>query len=375
VRGTRKGIWLLIAMVALFMLALGTAASAQVVQDGPVPPELGDPVDGSGNIVPHGGYSSSTNFCMQCHDVHAAAGDYALMANASVTATCATCHSIYGGVTAQPAGGPDPTAPPVSAATNALGTVSSRSAYDNTSPAAEHTIGVSAIPTVGPVTQSDWAYSWSYMGLPTADATTAAGPGTAAELTGGLYCATCHTPHGEYGQMVNNWTAADEGTSIVYEWTVDVPNIGDAAGWLDAWLDLDGSWFLCRLDTDVVVGGGHGTDCIDATIQDAEDQQVSLFGYKLLSAFPNHTYSTPQSYNTEQYNHDGANWCVACHANNDISPTATVHNHPTGCSACHGNPTGDTNSTDFPHTSSADRFLIDYPDALCIDCHEPGTLP
>ena len=130
---------------------------------------------------------------------------------------------------------------------------------------------------------------------------------------------------------------------------------------------LNGStWEVCR---DVAQ-----TNCMDATIADAEGQTVYLFGYKLLTAFPNHTYSERQSYHTEQHNHDGANWCVACHADNDIDPGATYHNRPTGCEACHGNPAAG-GSFDFPHTSTADRFLQDYPDALCIGCHTPGSLP
>ena len=49
-RGTRKGIWLLAAMVAIFMLALGATAMATTDQDGPTPPELGDPVAGTNEV-------------------------------------------------------------------------------------------------------------------------------------------------------------------------------------------------------------------------------------------------------------------------------------------------------------------------------------
>lgn len=356
---------LLIGMISILVLALAAAVSASTGEDGPSPPEIGDPV--GTNVSPHGGYSSSTNFCMQCHDVHDADGAYALMATGSVNATCSTCHSIYGGATSQPAGGPDPGGgTPV----NAIGTVSARTAYDDPAAAASHDLGQAGIPGGGLVTQSDWDYSlWKYTpGEPSSDATTPAGEGTNAGAPGpyGLYCATCHTPHGEYGKVVNNWTAADEGTAISYNW-------GAPTGWADAYLDLDTSWYLCPTAGDVTAGAGHGAACIEATIADAEDQVVSLFGYKLLTAYPNHTYSAEQSYNTEQYNHDGAGWCTACHTANDLD--GPNHNHETGCSACHGNPAGDPASADFPHTSTSDEFLIDYPDALCIGCHTPGSLP
>jgi len=130
--------------------------------------------------------------------------------------------------------------------------------------------------------------------------------------------------------MVNNWQAADENTEIQYNW-------GGSTGWASAYLDIDGSWYVCPTPGDVVAGAGHGASCIPATVKDAEEQEVSLYGYKLLSAYPNHTYSTVQSYKTDTYNHDGADWCTACHTANDLN--GPNHNHSTGCSACHGNPT------------------------------------
>lgn len=342
-------------MATLLVFALGAAATASTGQDGPTPPEVADPV--GGNVAPHGGYNASTNYCMQCHEVHNATGDYAMMAESSVTATCATCHGYLGaGPVGASLSGPG---------TGTIGTVSLRTAFDNTSPGADHGIGSLSIPHGGgTLTQSDWDYAWKY-GMTTTDAVTASGAGTAASGTGGLYCASCHTPHGEFGQMVNHWTA--DGTLISYEWAADEPTTGDLAGWANAYtFDNAGTWQICR--------DAGFSNCMDATIQDAEDQIVSLFGYKLLSAHPNHTYSATQSYNTEQYNHDGQDWCGTCHVNDHSS--SGVNNHPTGCSACHGNPTDQTvESMDFPHTSTVARFLIDYPDALCVSCHIPGSLP
>src|SRR3972149_8153832 len=49
----------------------------------------------TGLNIPHGGYSVSTDACLQCHDVHEAAGDYVLMRWSTVTNVCGTCHGIY----------------------------------------------------------------------------------------------------------------------------------------------------------------------------------------------------------------------------------------------------------------------------------------
>src|SRR3990172_7735678 len=49
----------------------------------------------TGTNIPHGGYSVSTDACLQCHDVHEATGDYVLMRWATVVDVCATCHGLY----------------------------------------------------------------------------------------------------------------------------------------------------------------------------------------------------------------------------------------------------------------------------------------
>lgn len=350
-------------LVSLLVFGLGTVAWAQT--DGPTPPEEGDPV--GSDVSPHGGYDSTSNFCLQCHEVHKAGGEYALLWKGSVTATCATCHGLNG---AAATGTRDPVGP------GTIGTAAARTAYDVASPSAEHDIGSSSPPgeTGITITQSDWAYH----GWPTTDATTPAGAGTASDVGGGLYCASCHAPHGTYGQVVNNWVKpvdsnpSDEGTSIAW-------NNPTTGSWATMYLDWDGTngaWRVCPTAGDVVSGDAFGAACTDyAQVKDAEGQLVSLYGYKLLSAYPNHSYSTVKSYNAEMYAHDGMVWCGTCHPSRvDTSYGGTYHNHPTGCTACHGNP-ADASSSDFPHTSTFDNLLKNYPDALCVTCHRAGTLP
>ncbi|GBC86346.1 hypothetical protein HRbin12_00333 [bacterium HR12] len=254
------------------------------------------------------------------------------------------------------------------------------------------------------MTLSDWAYSWKYSGGPPAvDATTPANTKTA--TGGGLYCASCHTPHGDFGQLVNAekvlTTDASGAWSTVQtvEWKENTIIWWDPPGptsWKRVFLHRDtdpAAWEVCDLDQ----GGSVGNDgvvqtvtpvagdvdtvpvgsCYYAQVTDTDGQKVSLYGYKLLSEFPNHTYSAPKSWGTDKYNHDVAKWCGACHVSRVPSEFGgTMHNHPTGCTTCHGNPSGTAAGTgDFPHTSTNGAFLIQYPDALCTSCHVADSLP
>jgi len=354
-------------LAAILAFALGNAAWASTGFNGPSPPKVADPVDP--DVAPHGGYSASSNFCLQCHDVHDAAGEYALLWKSSVTDTCATCHGYMG---ADATGSRDPLG------TGTIGTASVRTVYDNTAPASEHGIGSANSPDDVTMMQGEWSYGWRSSGGPatgTANSDTPAGAGTAAAGTGGLYCGSCHTPHGEFGQAINTkklWSReSSSGAQTQYNWANNSP-----VWWTDPgatsptkhylWLD-SGVWKLCTAT------GGGGT-CYDATIVDAEGQTVYLYGYKLLSMYPNFTYSTPKSWYTDYRGRDAPAWCGACHpARVDTAFGGTQHNHPTSCTACHGNPNDPAStSRDFPHTSEVGDLLKAYPDALCVTCHTGG---
>jgi predicted CXXCH cytochrome family protein len=363
-------------LIGLVLFSLGGIAFAG--QNGPTPPSIGDPV--GSDVDPHGGYGSTTDYCLQCHQVHGG-GEYALLAQASVTATCKTCHSVFGTAAGTPA---NPGFPGIE------GTASLRSAYDLTSPAATHGIGSSSIPdeTGITITEGGWTYGWGSYGGPapgagTPNSTTPAGPGTASDTGGGLYCGSCHTPHGEFGQVINSkwaWTTDSTGaisTQAKVAWTNGTTiwyKDPTAGSWSQKVLhqNAGGYWEVC---TD-----GTYTSCAPAQRKDSENQLVSLSGYKLLSAYPNHQYAEPRSWGVDKYDHDQPGWCGTCHPSKVDGTlggvTGTMHNHPTGCTACHGNPaTGVGTSADFPHTSDVSKFLINYPDALCIGCHTSGKLP
>ncbi len=402
-------------------LLITTPASATTGLNGPTPPQVGDPV--GGDQSPHGGFSATTAFCLQCHNIHGDNGEYALMYKTNVTDTCNTCHGLYGGA-------PTGARTPVGVPPKTPGTASSRSAYDVAAPASGHAIGTANAPVPDDavtITQSDWSYSWTTkINAGTyPDATTPAGPGTASDLSGGLYCASCHTPHGTWGQAVNTkklWSADETGsssTSTLKNWAegtfiwwsappasaggttlgprptetctsgvaynapgycVTAPATSEGRGYV--YLHNAGSasvpqWQVCLAELAAPYNVyGAGSVCQDAKVVDREGQVVSLYGYKLLSMFPNHQYTAAKSWGTDSRRRDESVWCGTCHPSRlDVALGGAYHAHPTACDYCHGNPNGAGASRDFPHTSENDMLLKDYPDALCITCHTSGSLP
>jgi Doubled CXXCH motif (Paired_CXXCH_1) len=296
---TMMKVAMVIGLVAIALFALGLPAFAA---DGPTPPKIGDPV--GSNVSPHGGYSSLTDYCLQCHQVHSTtfpstdlAGEYALMAQLSVNATCNTCHGIgSGGLSSTPTGARDP------GFAGTEGTVSTRAVYTE---ASVHTLGATSGPG-SPYMQSGWSYGWTFRSFtpgigpgPFGPSTQPAGVGTATSSSGGLYCGSCHSAHGEFGQVVDSkwvYTTADQAggssavASAVVPWQNDSriwwkdPSDTTGETWTQMYLHDAGTyWQLCTGT------GGSGT-CVPAQVLDAEGQLVSLFGYKLLTSSPNHLY-------------------------------------------------------------------------------------
>ncbi len=145
-------------------------------------------------------------------------------------------------------------------------------------------------------------------------------------LNGGLYCASCHSPHGQFS----------------------------GAG---------------------VEGASDYSNTIDPEIND-----------KLLAKAPNHS-ATAADLGTEdaEWVTDGAEWCGKCH-DDRVSNTVgeEPHNHPDfACLQCHGNeavlyegnPEYGEPHLDFPHTSANPNLLSMEPDGLCHVCHGPGAMP
>ncbi len=330
---------------------------------------------GTARVQPHGGYNATTDYCLQCHSVHDG-GDYALLASSSVTATCRTCHSLFG---QNPTGNINPGIPGEQIAPTSM-----RAAYEVVSPKAQHQLGSTGIPfsTVATITESGWHYGgFSATGWAHDEA---AGPGTASDVSGGLYCGDCHTPHGDFGQLINSKkyrSTAPGGSpadlSGVYDFAEgNAIYFNRAIRYLHKDADPVGVWEACTAANPTAVAAGPDTGCSYLTTSDAEGENAYLYGYKLLSSYPNHSWDQkPVSWNLDANNHDSSLYCARCH--DKALPSeygGTYHNHPTGCTACHGNP-NDGTSSDFPHTSTFVEFLKDYPDLLCINCHTAGSLP
>jgi predicted CXXCH cytochrome family protein len=393
-------------------------------------------------VSPHGGYSAVTDYCLQCHQVHDAPGEYALLAQTSVTATCATCHSLYGA--AKPGTQVD--------GFNGLGdpmvegTTSERAAYEV--PGAEvlsgHEIGWEpsvdepTIPfgSITVITESGWEYRGKTNSAVATDRlfseSEPAEAGTASETAGGLYCGSCHTPHGEFGQLINSYqfrTGADEDPTH----TLGTGSLNDVEAWANnaaffsggtlryLWYDADptavtpepGVWLSCSGTNPTANAGaidGASGACAYLTATDTEGESAYLYGYKLLSGYPNHSWrggglgdaafqrapagngnldgaqNGPESWGMDYQTHDQQRWCGRCHDLTVDSHYGGISNtHGTSCTACHGNP-NDGTSTDFPHTSTFEMLMKDYPDLLCISCHNgptysggqittPGSLP
>jgi predicted CXXCH cytochrome family protein len=414
----------------------------------------------------------------------------------------------------------------------APGTASVRSAY--TVPVAsalsKHTIGDNSVPGDPAITFTDpeWTYGWrskpsSTTSNPTVPGKTttwtwdagnsmggvksgsfdylnttsghgnATDPATGTSTSGGLMCTSCHTPHGEYGQLINK----------DYVWVHD-PRLSPDAGAFGVW-PTSGAFFTfwgsgagqdplvglpaadllnretpatnaeyvaqqVKLGTvvyavnttaaDLAVGGtctgtssggvgitlgdGAGGYCIKkgstgmAVLQKAaavtnpvpgtnpyqyweacvdiaswspnyvtqnaamtkcvpwriESQDggfgrpdggiVSAYGYKLLSAYPNHTWVNPTSWGADFRLDDQPSYCAKCHPSKvdasmpelwtrGLPGAGVMHSHPTPCAYCHGNPSlPQGKSNDFPHTSTNSKFLKQLPDGLCISCHTGG---
>lgn len=275
-------------------------------------------------VDPHDSYSSTTDYCLQCHDIHEAGGDYALMYQATVVDTCGTCHSVY---QQAPTGPRDPGYSGTESAEPAPG--STFAVYENAGLASRYTHEGHRLSRNG---NPDAGALYSYADGTTTDtadyipgsgntlvnristwpdwmagASMAAYPASGRTATNGLYCASCHSPHG--------------------------PKFGNAIA--------------------SAVSNG-----------------------KLLSDRPNHAQTPIDTSAWTDWVSDGGAWCASCHVNRwEPSPADGVapHNHPsTVCLQCHGNAAGLL--PDFPHTG-AKNILQAEPDELCIMCHIAKSIP
>lgn len=339
-----------------------------------------------GQTLPHGGYDVSTNSCLSCHDIHEAAGDYVLMRWNTVTNTCGSCHTLYlgsipdavawrntaeGDPTFAPGttvpgatGEEDYTADHFPGITHTVGSASELTAYrvewDDRGTAGGHKLsqGTVAAQFADGVT-SDGSYipggtdtinaielngdlgdgepSFDY-----ADTVYVAGTG-GFQSTNGLYCASCHTPHGEWGQMVD----ADATPYILssrpnhyLDLPDDAPDVADVIDGMGDWETEGGAW--CSVCHDK-----RRSRALTASGEDLDDPGL---GEDNLGS---------------QHNNHPDSWCLSCHGDYDGQ---TGGDFPTEDEV-------NANGDDFPHTGPIQNILAAVPDELCIRCHTYGTLP
>ena len=310
-----------------------------------------------GSAIPHGGYDMNTDACLQCHDIHESTGDYVLTRWSTVTATCGSCHYLYdsppdptggslpnvsgsyadpgtvvaGSVVAYDPGyeGSETTAlsPPISPSENNLG--SRISAYEVQPGEALSAPGHNLGRGYGP-----WLYVDGQMGngnyIPGGwDELTAIArasypntvPATSFTGTNGLFCTSCHTPHGDFGQRLvdsNNQPVTSQ--RGVYNMLSSKPNHIIQPISINSWNNEGGTW------------------CKSCHAKRGPEAQNPVTG----EVYHNH----PDAY------------CLNCHGN-------YVGNNPEAVGA----------ATDFPHTTNKTNIISNEPDALCITCHAPETLP
>lgn len=187
-----------------------------------------------GATIPHGNFSTTTDVCLQCHDLHEAAGDYVLMRKNTMTGVCATCHNLY---QAPPTGAYNPGYSGTEA-----GTAADKMAFRV--PAAQalthegHRLGLgSGTYTFADGVSGDGSYipggtqaltAIQYLSYP---ATTTA---TTFAATDGLSCASCHAPHGTFGNVVPSAVSAKLLSSKPNHQSDDIP--------MTDWIDDGGKW-------------------------------------------------------------------------------------------------------------------------------------
>lgn len=176
----------------------------------------------SAQVAPHSGYNTGVNgtdFCVNCHDIHEANGSYVLTREATVTATCGTCHGLFGAPA--PSSVNWSNAPMDFAGTNP--TASTKTAYEVSNLADDNVPGHSlGVMYGGAVVRADNSIpggtdtlkimiSGQYGGFNLGIYTGTAATGNAG--TQGLYCASCHTPHGD--SNAGGWGNMIAGTKLL----------------------------------------------------------------------------------------------------------------------------------------------------------------
>lgn len=335
-------ITVLTVLAALAFASIAFAADGQTVPHGGwyAEDELGQPID------------TLNNACLSCHDIHEAGADYVLLREETVTQTCGTCHTLFqGNLTDSQGEDLEPYIGDYFGVEPDIGTAATLTAYNVDSEEdlrddlyGGHRLGLG--PGDDFLFADETEANANYIPGSTSTLLALSSEGnedfvaaTTFQATGGLYCASCHTPHGDYGNILRD--SYPDGNISTEKILSSNPN--------------------------------HAVD------EDGNPIEVEISDWNVDA--------------------EAANWCTSCHdKRRSESPDneETTHiNHPDEfCLTCHSNYSGSTeddnpvvfdglptddevddNDDDFPHTSPVQNLLSAVPDELCIGCHTEGQLP
>lgn len=301
---------------------------------------------------PHNGYTTGSQRCEICHTIHDAQGDFALLPQATVSATCATCHDGTGGK-------------------GVYGTIAARTGH---APGAQHRIDVTSV-----VPGGDAATGGSL-------STTFTGP------SGTMTCTDCHNPHdaNTVAPFVGDRLRVPYSIPSRQSWQIvssDRLLRKHPGGSTTTVAEYGSDWCLAchkgRMSQGTVYN--HPVD--------SKSQRADSFTYQNLALLvsdasttqtvlgtlggSNRGYLMPDPRTAVQGTH--APICQQCH-----SDTRSTVGTMTGSSASAATfapsldgtlTTGNPRFQNFPHETENAKLLVETGDTLCTNCHQASTLP
>lgn len=278
---------------------------------------LGDLAIGSN---PHGGYTSTSDKCRGCHDLHNSASSYGLLQRSNVYNTCVFCHGI-GGVA------------------------------------------------------SAWPYAhWPSLNAPgqhSPNESTSGGSGVAMSqpLARPLSCVSCHTPHGNTAFMVIAYSCDTSTTAtnhLLRRAGSPTVNPGALPGpGATVSLNYNNQWCLDCHNRAHQVGWTalpHPYNTASLTYFSAGLARTNV-NFSMYPVTTSGRFGTAASRTSPL--------CMQCHE--DTRNVETIFNRtlPDWQGATKTNPPYAT----FPHQVQLDRFRLETGDDMCFNCHSTTELP